>query len=232
MQEAVAPGHHFHDRNLFAHQIPRCLHRVTAHGQQHATSGQLPPPVIGGVRSTVRLTQPHGQDVTNRTVNDHLSRVHHGWTKDLRLSIAVPDAGSTYRRQHLAGLRGRTSQRFRDDHRLASIRCRDNDVAVQMIGQPNHDQVNIGALQDISDARRVCRDAPAACKVVGTLGRARVVDNDLLIGHISQPLHIKVGHEPATQHPDSHGHGLSFPFPGVTVRHSCTTRALLHTPQG
>jgi hypothetical protein len=161
-----------------------------------------------GVRAGVRLARTDGQHLADRAGLDHVARAHHVGREHLGLGVAVHDAGLADDPHDLCRLVPGARERLRAHDRLAGRGGDADRIEVQVVGEPDDDELDLGIRAEVGDLGVLRRDAVAGPERRGTLGAARVVRHGTRAGNLVEAGHVEVGDEAGPDQADLDGTGV------------------------
>src|ERR1700687_3786818 len=202
VHERGAPGEDVLDRMLLAEQVASGLDRVAAHVQQGAPAGDLSVPEMGRVRPRVGLAGTDRQEISDGSGLDPGARLHDVPREDLGLGVAVDHARRPGQPNHLGGLRRVARQRLGAHERLLRRGRDPGRVDVQVIGQPDHDQLHLRIGTQGIHRRVVTRDPMASPKLLGALLGTGVIRHNLRARDVTQAVHVEVRDETGAEQAD------------------------------
>ena len=105
---------------------------------------------------------------------------------------------------HLRGLLSVARQRFRADDRLARLGRDANSGEVEVVGQPDHHELDVSVCAELLHGRVLPRHTISTAEFVRSLLGARIVGHHLGAGDVTHAVHVEIGDEARTQHADMH----------------------------
>ena len=120
------------------------------------------------------------------------------------LEVAAEHPGRLDEIEDPLGLGGRAAERLGAQHGLAGCGRRGDRFLVHVVGQADHDGVDVGMVDGFFDARRGVGDVPPLPERLASLDRPRVHDLDTVAAALAVQGHgVEVADQPGAEHGDA-----------------------------
>ncbi len=166
-------------------------------------------PEPGAVRSGMGLAGSRPQDPPHRAFprrREGLERL--GRVNEI-LEVAREDPGPLHDLEHPEAFIRRPAEGLRAQDRLPGLRGQPDGLLVDIIGEPDDDDLRVRILDSIAEIRGPARDIPLRRERLGPLRRARIdVDDAVPASQSVEGLGIEGSDEPCAEHRDR-GHPVS-----------------------
>ncbi len=203
----------------------RELDPVAAHVHEHPAAGALGIPEPARVRPEVLLALAHEIHRPQRALVGQLLRPHVLGREAQLLGVHQEHSRLRAGGDHLVGLRQRARERLLADHVLAGRRGRNRDVAMQVVGGADADDVDVRLLDQRPVVGVVAGDAVLGREALGVPRSRRGDAAQAGGGHRLERLGVALGDEarPDQSDPDI-PHGISLPQGFRLVSDNAATR--------